>query len=450
MVEEDRPVPPPLQGEEQPATGPGSETPGPSRPSGGSSGGGGTLLLLAGLLLFLLVLAVSPFVVAMAWRGRLDPGALGAERATVSVQLAKVENLRPYGLRPYRRVDPTEAGEALHAVLRAGAGPAEGALRSVPETEDRPWFPERPPGLFGLGELEPERRASAIAGAAFEQARRGFDRRQVSYLRRLASHPGFRHLSTVARAPEVNVVGGRYRFPLPDTLPVTDLPMSGLRSTGDAAHAAAARAALALHWGDVDRAERVLREALTMGLQLAEHSPFPRDVSAGVHAAGTAREYLARLYETTGRRGRARRLRAAIDEGAQGSATPPGGDAPSSLARLRSRAAETALDSSVHRPVRWDRLTLLAVLPCTSTREILFGPKADFVRTFDDAAEQLARWPEEEQLIARMESSLTAAAFSGTGDHAPPTAHLGRVTGWFLSPLFGRRLRGCATLLGRY
>jgi hypothetical protein len=93
----------------------------------------------------------------------------------------------------------------------------------------------------------------------------------------------------------------------------------------------------------------------------------------------------------------------------------------SNPAALRERVLAIARDRTLHPAVRWQNLQNMVYLPCTNTRELLFGPGPDLQAAWARAREDLVRYPSDGVLfhvhadgLERMDRSVAAAAAEGS------------------------------------
>jgi hypothetical protein len=121
---------------------------------------------------------------------------------------------------------------------------------------------------------------------------------EADWLAELDAHPLHGDFELFARAPEADIFGTRYQLPVAggwDRLVPTEL-----EPVREAFQAQWGRAALAVHRGDLERADEVLRSVVGGALQMVRNAPFEVDVVEALGFLHQALHGLAALEEARG------------------------------------------------------------------------------------------------------------------------------------------------------
>ncbi|HEX7119484.1 MAG TPA: hypothetical protein VF212_11890 [Longimicrobiales bacterium] len=173
-----------------------------------------------------------------------------------------------------------------------------------------------------------------------------------------------------------------------------------------AAEAMVARALLALDAGRVADAETTLREVVSVGVLLADASPFIIDALAGAGVAGLGLTTLRALYAATGRPAEAERI-ASLSDAVQRAASVAGGGVRAAFAGAGGRAGAApgavALDEDAPRALRWAMASAhVGITECGSLRHRLFGESQAYRAWKEKARATLVRSPGEAGLFEVM------------------------------------------------
>jgi hypothetical protein len=424
---------------------PRSERRGRSRGRASGAGRAARWILLAVVALSLLVLLV-PFV---------SVGVMGSALATIlephygntSKKAMIAEAARPFTLPRDSFITPSAAGRALLALQPASASASPFvyiALRSRPEVS---WL-----GVAMAPNLFPTARPTSYEGpnstTILQAAARGFSRGEMAFLRRLANAPVWSAFDTVARAPAVDLIGGRFALPFPAGASATSVPIMKFAATKEMAYAGVARAAYHLARNRRDSAEFALRGVISFGFALLDNGTFLIDELIGVVIVGIGRDALQRFYTITSDP-RGVRLKERYDSLVALSTVSTG---PPARARCggagvgRARANAFARQPATRRAERFDVLHALSYAPCTNVRELVFGPASDVRETFTIARGELARYAADTALIDLIaETSTRSVPVTAAGGL---TARLAIGAASVTSRLFHNpRLSTCTRLL---
>jgi hypothetical protein len=336
----------------------------------------------------LVVLLALSLVAAAAGVALVPLVALGAEWLTssgivtfshrVAMRFKAIDVGRRYRLPPDPAITLEAAGRAYYRVASA----------------ERPWGPFPLP--WGNS---PE--------SLILRARSGLSAQERAAAEGAFTHPGFHDWAIVARAPALDAFAAHARLPLPRDLIPWQLPSMLFPSIQGAGRVHVAGAALQLSAGRADLAELHLRETVSFGVAMSDHSTTLIEGLIGVAIAGQGLRGLQALYEATGRAGEARALAAAI--GGEGWLPDVSLDSLDMEAR-RVYVVDALADSRAPRALRWELLHHVPMLPCTNVPELLLGPRADVARAVDRARRDLARLPGERAVFEVFEQTIPRMA----------------------------------------
>lgn len=376
----------------------------------GGSWVGGELLRWGGIVLAALSVAVALPVLTLVPASAVGPilstvSAPGVE--TYRPRAARAEAYRSYAIGADLAVTPQEAGAILHTMTFVGSSDAPSAGEREPERRvAEPWIPGSDDSADPLG-LAP----FAWGDSLLELVDRGLDGPAEAYLASVAAHPLAASFSRLARAPSVDVASGRWEQPFPPGVSMATLPVPQFQTLRSAANARIAAAALAMDDGDIEEAERVLAEVVSVGFLLADHGPTLIDNLVGyaiVEAGGAALADLFRISVQPGESAQLSRLRQVAERSA---VLMERGMAEGTEAWVAS-LPERVLDESLVRGLRWEYFINLATMaPCLNMNRLVFGAGEEYSDFVERAREGLVRWPSEEPLF-----ELARRGWAGGGD----------------------------------
>ncbi|MFQ6046579.1 MAG: protein kinase [Gemmatimonadales bacterium] len=353
--------------------------------------GGGIAVLVVCAALISLPVAVPGVIASLNMRNIAVP-----DFSRVEDRILLAEAVRHWGVPPDSSITSLEAGRALYTLLQEPPG-SRFPMHPVPRQIDAQWSVLRDTNAFGA-------RLSVIADSLWYRGVGGFTQEETAYLERVASHPGLRELRTVARAAEVDFLGGAFVLPFPDSLSIWDFPIPRLASAREAAYGNVASALLSFSRGRLDEAETRLRETISYGLKVLDgHSLIEGLVGAVI--VGIGRHNLEHFYRASGRDADARALRGAYEAALAANETREAARAP-----LRSRRPATAsevrqainrivADSTRPRVSRWEMSSWIAMQSCENIRDLLFGPNAQARAVVERVRTELPRTPSEEAFL---------------------------------------------------
>lgn len=348
----------------------------------------------------------------------------GIARARARIAAAKA--LSDFRLEPDTGVSEQAAGEALHTITSVGVALEENQVELAPaRVYEESWFPETEDSTLESHNID-------WVLDLLRRARGGLSSAERAYLSRVAAHPAHREWETTGRAARADILGTRYKLPLPDSLSPFALPIVRLTPLRNGAIAHMAIAALDLSRGRADQAEGRIREVLSTGFLLMNDAPMIIDNMIGtmlVHDGGRA---LAALFRITGRGvegdGLERLQIATREVGNRATRTFSG----FSLQEALRRAPDIVLDSTATPGIRWELfMTTTSFGPCTNLRSVVLGPGASYEEWLESAREVLVRRPSDEALF-----DFLRRGWFGSGDIAPQPGLLVRA---LLKIAFGGR-----------
>lgn len=213
-------------------------------------------------------------------------------------------------------------------------------------------------------------------------------------------------VARVARAPHVDLLAGQMALPLPDSIDIFDLPFLSATSLRRMGEANGTRVDEALSRGNGAAARLAAQELVSFGIRLYDASRNEAQVLLGLTMMAMGRDQLTRA------------LRALKDPDAERIATLPDsmGQQPASLVPFQRtyergdpaevRASILAAARAPSAPsVRWEMLRMLAVMPCTDTRTLAFGPDAETREAIAAIRTELATTPSDSAMVTLAEET---------------------------------------------
>lgn len=310
-------------------------------------------------------------------------------------RIAETDRLRPLMLTKDGRMSPVEAGYALHS-LHPSQEHADFPLRAVPAADGLGWK-----NLEANSHLFADFRAPASAGLPASTrivaaAAVGFSDEELLHLRSIAEAPVWAQIDEIARASEVDVIGGRFVLPFRTTAPAFLMPIQKFASTKELAYAGVSRAAYYLAIGERAQAEAALKSIVSFGFVLIDNGTSAIDGLIGAVVANIGRDGLHQFYSVTGdAHGKA--LTAAPAQVRAVGAGPQSPPLPES--QHRASLMDAVGDPRTPRTIRYESLLSLSASTCGSVKGVLFGHTAEIESGFREARTSLARFPSELALL---------------------------------------------------
>jgi hypothetical protein len=243
------------------------------------------------------------------------------------------------------------------------------------------------------------------SGSVLEAAAKGFNPREMEYLRALATAPVWREFDLVAHARAVDVIGGQFRTPFGAEARPEQRPMPSFKDSKELAYAAVARAAYYMAIGQPDTAETVLRSIVSYGFALIDNGTSELEELMGAVIVGIGRDALRRFYyirhDVRGSYPALMLPEAVFDVSTLPARKP-----------MTAHEARRALllrieDPAVPLGARFAGLRSLYATSCTNVPELLLGPRADVQAVLQRARNTVARYPSEQALLDLQTRMLT-------------------------------------------
>lgn len=312
----------------------------------------------------------------------------------ITPKLAAVEPVRSFALPADGSITPMQAGMALNALQQHRAA-SPGFTAIEPSS--------RPVATWRNATMSPDMFLSArpklFAGPSsrdiLEAVAKGFSPREMEYLRTLATAPVWHEFDLVARAPAVDMIGGRLVVPFGNGASIEQFPMPQLKTVRELSDAAVSRAAYFMARGERDSAETVLRSIISFGFAFVDNGTTRLDELVGAMIVGTGRDALQRFY-----------LLEHDPRASLAALAPPARVGATARVRTVMSADEARHqflarieDPAVPLGERFEGLRFLSMASCTNAREMLFGPRADVTDVLARARRTVARYPSERALL---------------------------------------------------
>ena len=363
----------------------------------------------------------------------------GLDMAPIRARLGAAATSRAFTVQADRSITPFEAGRSL-AGLEQARGSSTLPIQNTPSIAATWRFINVGPGMFG-----PARPVSFFGPGVsniLEASGKGLSPGEIELLRKVAASPAWSEFDRVARAPSVDMTGGRYLLPFtPEATFFSIDPVSPL-ATKEMAYAAVARAAYHVAVGQRDSAEVVLRSIVSLGFSLVDNSTLVMDQLTGLSVIAIGTDGLERFYTLT------HDARAAAVRVARREITPSGSDrfVPVQTEQMRGELLARVADPKELRGVRFESLELLTMASCTNVRELLFGPRSDVRAAFEGAKRDLARNPSERALIDLLERESSSRYAIGIEESSPVRRFLVGSATIAGAVLHNQRLAACTLL----
>jgi hypothetical protein len=226
-----------------------------------------------------------------------------------------------------------------------------------------------------------------------EAAAKGLSAKELGYLKTVASAPLWAQYDLIARAPAVDMLGGRFQLPYPDQALIYNLQLMKYAATKELAYAGVSRAAYHLAVGERAEAEAALRSIVGFGFAILDNGSFAMDGLIGRVIVEIGSDALGRFYVLTGDP-RAAAVEAAKPTSVGATRISRTSNLPT-VAFQRQRLLASALDPAYPRTLRYESLYQLSLSSCTNVREMVFGMGSDVKQAYDIARRDLARFPSE-------------------------------------------------------
>lgn len=325
--------------------------------------------------------------------------------SNIRLKLIQGERSRPFAPSRDVAITPMQAGLALAALnpVRETTSPAAFPERPVGERARRPWDGvPLPADMFMTA-----RPAGSWSGpndqSILEASAKGLSTRELAYLKTVATAPLWAQYDLIARAPAVDIIGGRFQLPFPKDAWVAEMPILRFAATKELAYAGVSRAAYYLALGQRAEAEAALKSIIGFGFAIIDNGTFTIDGLIGRVIVGIGRDALQRFYMLTGDPRSAAVVAARVPPMGNGPVTP-WSNAPK-VDLLRERLIKTAGNIAEPRTIRYEALNQLSLASCTNVRELVFGTGSDITQAYEAASRDLARFPSERATLDLMQQT---------------------------------------------
>jgi tRNA A-37 threonylcarbamoyl transferase component Bud32 len=392
-----------------------------------------TLVVLAGLTAVLIVIVLAYTTVMSQIIDVAVP-----KFSNTHAKFAKVERLAAYRLSPDLSISGLRAGQALHAITRAGFTGPPLKWEKAPAIVIPNAAPSVGKDPFAYVE-------GGWAAAAFRDAPRGFTEEQRDFLESLADNAALDEFQLLARAPSLDLIAAYWDIPPGKEPWWPELPIPKFIPLRIAAQSNTARAALDLAAGKPREAERRLREVISAGFLMIEDGDNLLVNLIGASLVTNARTSLVAFFDATGRAREARSVSAENDPAF--TIVEQRGRQTSRDENLR-EVRRVILDRKEIRGIRWELLlSSFALEPCADMHQVIFGTDSLHRATLAEARRTLVRRPSDSLLFSIAERGIDSPA---TADVARSRAvRATRPFGRVVTALTGhRQFEGCLALLG--
>ena len=285
--------------------------------------------------------------------------------ASTRAKLAQAEASRAFALPRDARISPMQAGRMLAALHPAGKqyrydSPAF-PLRPVPDRAVRPWQDAAlAAGMFATA--RPTSWRGPNHQKILEAAAHGLSASELAYLKTVATASLWTQYDLIARAPAVDILGGRFVLPYSDHAVVYEMPMLRFAATKELAYAGVSRAAYHLAMGQQAEAEAALRSIIGFGFAIVDNGTTAIDGLIGRVIVEIGRDALERFYTLTGDPRAAALVAARPPKDGSPGSNLPFSNTPT-VEFLRDRLIKTAQNPAMPRTLRYNSSRALRV-PC--------------------------------------------------------------------------------------
>ena len=358
--------------------------------------------------------------------------------ANTHAKVARIQRLSTYRVAPDSTISGLRAGQALHAITRAGSNEPLHKWEKAPAIVIPTGAPPAATDLFPTGE-------GGWSSVAFRRARFGFTREQRNFLESLANNAALEEFQILARAPSLDLIAAYWDIPAGKEPWWPELPVPKVVALRTAAQSNTARAALDLAAGRPGDAEHRLREVISTGFLMIKDGDNLLLNLIGASLVTNARTSLVALFDATSRAKEARLISAETDPVI--TIVEQGGRQASRDENSR-EVRRAILDRSEIRGFRWDLLlSSFSLEPCADMHQVIFGADSLHRATLAEARKTLVRRPSDSLLFAIAERGIDSPA---TADVARSRAvRATRPFGRVVTALTGhRQFEGCLALLG--
>lgn len=312
-------------------------------------------------------------------------------------RLVASEPLRALRVPVDAAISPIAAGEALARITQQGENRGY-TVRFEREAKAQLKTLVAPESTVLVAARDPKHLNLFVPAKLIRAAATGLPTEDAAWLEQVAALRIWHDVDLVARAPRVDVLGGRFEIPYGANATPWGMPIMRITQWRSVVAFGVARAAWHVHRQEWDEAEEALRSVVSLGFALVDNGASMIEALFGRIAISAGREGLAQLAVERGDQALAA---LAVEPKEPPTKSYRKGDPLPPLDRTTVLAALT--DPSVPRAVRMEQHFLAHYLQCNSAREIVFGMSDDLRTALDEARRQLARFPSEDALLRRNE-----------------------------------------------
>jgi hypothetical protein len=285
----------------------------------------------------------------------------------------------------------------------------------------------------------------------WRRARGGMASEEREWLEEFATHPIWALVDTVAKAAEVDALGGEFVQPFPDSAQFASLPLPAQQAVRLIVHGNVSRAAYYASIGQSDSARAILQRGMGFARAFA--------TTAGAYSIHTSyalvriTEAAIAAHDSVFGNPDAERLRAIRDSlrigedafvASSANAVRQGVGA----AAVRAQALRSLRNQQLPASSRFEQLFSVSMTQCTSLSEVLFGPSPELRAAFLYARDSVARFESERRVVEMITRAPDGFADSQWAERGAPIQIVGRMMHFTGRLLGSRRVQGCAQLLG--
>ncbi|MEA3244549.1 MAG: hypothetical protein U9Q74_00185 [Gemmatimonadota bacterium] len=312
--------------------------------------------------------------------------------------------MRPYALPRDAAITPLDAGIALSSMGTAPKGAGAGfTYRTLDHRPDVPWrHMEFADALFPGARRSPYNGPDPMSIVA--AAARGLTPAQRAALRPYGTAEVWATFDRVVRAPQVDIVAGRFVLPFGPEARASWMPITKFTESKELAYAGVARAAWLLSEGRRTEAEAALRGVISFGFVFVDNGTTLIEELIGDVIVGIGRAGLRDLYAATGD-ARLAALDAAVTEAQRlsqaGSPAPwprgPFADSRAGMLEMSTRPGRLTL------PERVETLYAVTSTTCGSTRDLVLGESPGVRAAFEAVRRDYAGLPGQRAVVDLIE-----------------------------------------------
>lgn len=311
-------------------------------------------------------------------------------------KLREAERSRPFKIAVDPAVSPAAAGVALASLVPEREQGPFTFRRTVPP-DAVPWKGRKIPA--SLDHRVSRSWDGPSEKTVLKDAAGRLSPADIEYLRMIAMAPLWNAYDLAAKAPTVDVLGGRFALPFPASAHSWEMPIHRFAATKELAYASVSRAAYYLAIGRPAEAEAALRSTIGYGFIFIDNSSSLIDALIGRVIVGIGRSALEDLFTITHDPRLAEVRRAGIALPVVQNRNVVGLGSSITAREARRMLLDDAANPLLPRAVRLLRLEQLSQTVCTNPQELILGPAQDVHDAYARAGRDLVRFPSEQALL---------------------------------------------------